>query len=87
MTIIIGILFILAAIVSLRCWHNNFSLKACCLACALWGGVAFFRPRALVFIALIALGYIYNKATAQNDEVKKVDEVEVDEEEVIFKDN
>ena len=85
MTIIIGILFILAIIVSLWCFHNKFPLKGTCLACAMWAVFAFFRPRALVFIVIIVTGYIYNKATAQNDNKDVVDE-EINEEEVIFKD-
>ncbi|MEA3514732.1 MAG: hypothetical protein U9R34_04610 [Nanoarchaeota archaeon] len=81
--LLLGILFVLAAIVSLRCWQNNFPLKATSLACAMWVGLAFFRPRALVFIALLAIGYIYQKIT-QNNKTKKVEEVE---EEIIFKNN
>ncbi|MCK5025763.1 MAG: hypothetical protein KAS15_04180 [Nanoarchaeota archaeon] len=86
MTIIIGILLILAIIASLWCFQNKFPLKWTCLACAMWAGFAFFRPRALILIALLIIGYIYQRIT-QNNEVKKVDEVDEEiNEEVIFKD-
>jgi len=83
--IIIGILLILAIIVSIWCFQNKFPLKGTFLACAMWAGLAFFRPRALILIALLAVGYIYQKIT-QND-TRKDDEVDEEiNEEVIFKD-
>lgn len=54
----------------------------------MWVGVAFFRPRALVFIVILAVGFMYTKITQNNKaNVEEVDEVDEVEEEIIFKNN